>query len=659
MNTTAEDVKKAADPASATTDENPWPQRLGAWKTFSETFHDRGTKIEKRYEDVRDTTLDIQTNLKKVNMFYSNVTVIKESLYNSLPKPDVSRMHKGEWENDAARVAAMMMERALSYEVRCAHWFDQAIKSAIFDRLVPGLGALWVNFVGPKGPTQQNPNAPAVPEHMTVDIVYWKDFIFEPQRAWEQVTWVGRKLRMTPEAFKIKWPGKAVEAESQGGGDPKTVEAAIEDGKVCVIQMWDKSNRKVYHLTPSGAILDAKDDPYQLRDFFPCPKPLIASPPTRQFLPLPEYYMAQDQYLELDILYSRINLIIDAVRVAGVYDAAFPSISRMLSGNENQLIPVDNWAMFAEQGGAKGKIDWFPVEQITTVLTQLVNSFGFIKDQLFEVTGMADIIRGSSNQYETLGAQQIKAQFASVRMNGFQRDTATFVANTLKIMGDMMSKLYSDEKFNECCGTIPMTDQQHGQKAMEILRSNYQAKYSIDIEADSLTQADWGLEQSQRMAYVQALSGFLTAAVPAAESNPELAPLLVQMVKFASVGFKGSAELEGTLDAILDKLLQQGPPEQGPDPAMMKAQADIAKTQQEMKMRAEDRAAELQFKRESHQMDIQFQREKHAQDLTFQREKNQQQLILDAEKAAREARQDDARAAAGIIKDVTEAKNAK
>ena len=650
MSATAVDVTNAAkaDPG----EDNPWPQRLGAWKTFSEDFHTRGRKIEKRYEDVRDTTLDIQTSLKKVNIFYSNTTVIKESLYNSLPKPDVSRMHKGEWDNEAARVAATIMERALSYEVKCAQWFDQAVKSAILDRLVPGMGVAWVNFVNAKG---------SVPEHMTVDIVYWKDFIYEPQRAWEQVTWAGRKIHMAPSEAKKRWGDKATGLESSN--DPRTVEEAIEAGKVCIIQMWDKNTKKVHFLTVGGVVLETADDPYRLRDFFPCPKPLIASPATRQFLPLPEYYMAQDQYLELDILYSRINLIIEAIKVAGVYDAAFPTIPRMLNGNENQLVPVDNWAMFAEKGGVSGHIDWFPVETIAQVLTHLVSTFAFIKDQLFEVTGMADIIRGSSNQYETLGAQQIKAQFASVRMNGFQRDTATFVTGILRIMADLMCQLYSDDKISKCCGILPMPDQQFVQGpagALALLRNDYQSMYSIDIESDSLTQADWGLEQSQRLAYIQSLSTFLTSAVPAAEANPELAPLLVQMIKFASVGFKGSNELEGTIDAILDQLLQQqaaggGGKEEKPDPAVLKAQAEITALQQKAELDKQERMAKMQYNHEEHQQELQFKRESHMMDLQFEEERNRQKLMLAEAAAAREAQQDDARAAAGILNDAAKA----
>lgn len=616
MSATESDVKSAMATAAAQPQDNPWPDRLAAWNKFSEKFHARGTKIEKRYEDERDSAMEDGATAggKRVNMFYSNVTVIKESLYNSIPKPSVGRLHKGDWDNDAARVAASIMERGLTYEINCAKSFDDSIKGAILDRLVPGLGTVWCSF--------EAPTADA-PEQITIDLVYWKDFLYEPQRRWELVTWVGRKLPITKEVARQRWGDRALSADA---GASKASDDSVNHGKICVIQMWDKNTKTVSHILPDGTVLDTVNDPYQLKGFFPTPKPLVASPPTRKFLPMPDYYMAQDQYMELDVLYARINLIVEAIKVAGVYDAGTPEIGRMLNGAENKLIPVDNWAMFAESGGAKGKIDWFPVEVVATVLTHLISTYEFVKTQLFEVTGMADIVRGSTNQYETAAAQQIKAQFASVRMNGFQRDVAFFVRDVVRIMGEMMCQLYSNEKLLAIIGSIPEEDQALLPDVERILRDDFIMYYNIDIEADSLTQADWGLQQEQRMAYAQSLSQFLTAALPVAQENKDLAPLMVQVIKFVSVGFKGSSELEGALDRVLDQLAQAAAqPEQPPEPTPeeIKAQAEAQKRQQEAELAREEHqmkiammqaefqnrrdtlAMELQFKRESHQMELQ------------------------------------------------------
>jgi hypothetical protein len=615
-------------PAQTSYDPNPWPERLDQWATFSRKSHESGSTIETRYEDDRDAMSMNDpsvngSNYRRVNLFYSNVTILKESLYNSLPKPDVSRLHKGDYDNEPARVAALIKERSLTYEVQCAPSFDAAVKAAILDRLVPGIGTLWVTFIPASGDTM---------ESMTVDLVYWKDLLYEPRRSWEQVTWVGRKLYLDEDTAKKRWGDKVMAAmpAKAVAGSGKSANDVVDKGRVCVIQMWDKSNAKLVHLDASGAILDESSDPYKLKSFFPCPKPLIANPPTRKFLPLSDYYMAQDQYTECDILYARINLIIEAVKVAGVYDSSVQEIGRMLGGTENKLIPVDNWAMFADKGGVKGVIDWYPIDNVTAVLQQLVTTFTFLKQELFEVTGMADIIRGASNQYETAAAQQIKAQFASVRLTAFQRDVAFFVRDTLRIMGDLMSQLYSNTKLAKICGNLPDPDMLVIGPALTILRDQFLNSYSIDIESDSLTQADWAMQQQQRLAYVSALAQFLQQALPVAQQLPQLAPMLLTMIKFASVGFRGSTELEGVIDSALGQLSQAAQQGQGaqkpPSPEEQKAQAQQLQAQQQMQLDAQQHQQDMQFAAEKHAQQMQMDADKHSQDMQFEAAKAMQDI---------------------------------
>lgn len=641
-------------------DGNPWPKRLECFKKFAEGFHDRGRKIEARYEDERDANeMTVGLNMndiggKRVNMFYSNTTVIKESLFNSLPKPTVSRLHFGEWDNDVARVAALIVQRALIYQTKRAPYFEDGVKSAILDRLVPGMGTVWVEFKGAIQP-EYSPTGVVTkrgkPECVEIKRVYWKDLVWDPARSWEESTWVGRKLHYTEAKAKERWPkhnfGDVAQTKS-----PTSIETSMNYGKVCVIQVWDKDTNEVLHMTEIGDVLDRAPDPYQLANFFPTPKPLIASPPTRKFLPLADYYMAQDQYLEMDILYARINLIIEAIRVAGVYDAAQPAIGRMLGGTENKLIPVDDWAMFAERGGLKGSIDWFPVETVAQVLTHLVSTFSFIKNQLYEVTGMSDITRGSSNQYETAAAQQIKAQFASVRLNGYQRDTSKFVAEILRIIAELTVQLYSRDQLSAICGKLPEEDQQYVEAALQLLQNDFLSQCSIDIETDSLTQADWGLEQQQRMTYVQALSQFIQSALPVAEASPQLGPLMAAICKFATVGFKGSSELEGVVDNALNMLTEAAKnPEQKPSPEQIKAQAEQEKLQGEIQIAGQKHQAEMrkmQAELEAKQADMAFDREKHAEDMRMRQQEHELKMAQMQEEFALKIQMQGVKAATDI-----------
>ena len=618
-----------------------WDKRIDKALKFREDAVTHGRKVYARYEDERSVST---ATGKKVNYFYANVNTQKESLYNSMPKPDVSRIHKGDYDNDVARVAAIIVSRCLEYEVICAIDFNEAIKSAILDRLVPGIGQVWVRFE-----SNEDLWGDPVPksEKLFIDTVYWEDFLYEPARSWTGVGWVGRRLSLTKREIAEKFGDQAFDQINAVKNDDELTPAELTKGKYEVWEIWDKRKREVVYVSKGlEEPLAAIPDPYKLKNFYPCPPPLIANVTTTKFLPVTDYHIAQDQYNQLDTIYARIQLILEAVKVAGGYDASTPELGRILNTAENTLIPVDNWAMYAEKGGAKGMIDWYPVDQVVAVLQQLQAQFEVSKQILYEITGMSDIVRGASNQYETASAQQIKAQFASVRLNGAQKQVAEFVRDIMRIMAELMVQLYSDDKIFAVIGQLNAPDRQFIVPAMQVLRDDLLSSYNVDIEANSLTQADWSLERQQRMDIVTTLGQMLQTAGQMVQQVPDVLPLLVQMIKFAIAGFKGASELEGWLDQQLDQMLmaqqqaKQNPQPKQPSPEEIKAQGQMQKIQGEMalkKQEAEQEATlrqqdavldqqskeqELMFQRQMHIMDmrikeleLQYKQQEHAMDL--------------------------------------------
>ena len=72
------------------------------------------------------------------------------------------------------------------------------------------------------------------------------------------------------------------------------------------------------------------------------------------------------------------------------------------------LVPITNWAAF---GGTKEVIIWLPIDMIATTITALVMLRKQIIEDIYQITGMADIMRGATDPNETLGAQQLKTQY--------------------------------------------------------------------------------------------------------------------------------------------------------------------------------------------------------------------------------------------------------
>jgi hypothetical protein len=590
-----------------------WTKRITQSEKFLANCHSHGQSVYDRYEDNREHSLQ---NIKKVNLFHANVKTALESAFNSLPKPDVSRIHKGDYEDDASRVAALIMQRVLHYEVQCDHGFTEAVKGAILERLVPGIGQSWVGF-------NQD-------QSLRIERVFWEDFLYEPARCWRKVGWVGRKLALTKKDVIKRFGEDAVSKLEMVKHDSSPKE--IDQDKYCVYEIWDKRTKTVIH-TAKGLDKPLKEteDPYNLPDFYPCPEPLMANATTKAFLPITDYHIAQDQYIQLDTLYARMALIIEAVKVAGAYDSSESSIGKMLEGQENKLVPVDNWAMFAEKGGSRGMIDWYPVETVVSVLQSLEGSFQSIKALLHEVTGMSDIFRGDTNQYETAEAQQLKAGFASVRMNGGQRSVADFVTDVLNIMGSMICNLYAPDHIIKLAGGFSPADQQHFPQAMQILKNNLLRSYKITIQADSLTQADWSAEKSQRMELMGYVSQYLASAVQTAQQFPELGPLLVSMLKFGMAGYKGSSEVEGIVDQALQQMVNNPEPKKDePSPEQQKMQMEQQKAQMQFQIEQQKAQMEAQLKQQESNNRMQLEQMQAKADMAVEQQKMEHSRELHA-----------------------------
>jgi len=452
-------------------------------------------------------------------------------------------------------------------------------------------------------------------QRVAVDYVYWEDFIWSPCRVWEERRWVGRKVYMDRDQLKKRF------GEEKGGKVPLNhrpqnmnlntypggvvpVNQAIQ--MACVFEIWDRVHRKVIWMSKDmPEVLDEKDDFLNLVGFEPCPRPLFANISTSNTVPRPDYYLVQDQYNELDQVNNRISMLVKACKVVGVYDQAATGIQRMLlEGTDNTLIPVDNWAMFAEKGGVKGQVDWLPLEQIVNALQRLYEAREGIKAQIYEITGIADIVRGASKASETLGAQEIKAKFASVRIKDTQDEVARFAAELLRIKAEIQVKHFDPELLIRKSNIMRTDDADLAQEAVELLQSEEGFEWRIVVTSDQIAQTDYAMEKADRIELLTSVSGYLSTSGELIASKPEVAPLLIGILKWAIAGFKNARDIEGMLDRALDDMIKN-PPEPQPDPAAEQAKAEMAMAQQEHQMKMQEMQSKIQLKQQEMQLKIQ------------------------------------------------------
>lgn len=587
-----------------------------AEKELDEKWRNSGDKVVDRYLDRRSDSL--REGARKYNIFWANVQILKSALYATPPKPTVARQN-GDAKDDVARAASLMMERILQIGVsKDASDMHNAFKAATENRLIPGMGQVWLRLdvetekfdvpapVDIMGlPTGEPTSAERiVHEDVVCEGVNWRDFIWGAARTWDEVPWVARRIWMKKADFIEKFGPEAYqEAKSASTTGEKLGEIlpkGFKKGKIEVFEVWCKDSNKQYYVSHMVTnTLAEEEDPLQLDDFFPCPQPLFATHTTDTLIPRPDFVMCQDQYDELDVLNDRISILTRALRLVGVYDGGNPELKDMLTGSEFRMIGVQNWAMFAEKGGMDSAIDWFPVEQVANVLEKLMIQRQAVISQIYELTSISDIMRGSSNPRETAKAQTLKAQYSSVRLQLTQQDVATFVSHAMRIKAEIVCRHLQPQTIVEMSQIMMTESAPLAEQAVALLKNYRATQYRIEISEESLSLADYNAERELRTEYLTAVGQFLSQAGTITQAQPQAMPYLLRMVQWVTSAFKGSSDIESVLDEAIKMASQPQPPQDdgkaAAEQAKMAAQQQAQAASDMVKERIADKANQTQM----------------------------------------------------------------
>lgn len=485
-----------------------WKTNIELAERRNEVWEKRCDRIVKRYRDERvggqTGGMEQYDQARRMNILWSNVQTLKPSIYSREPMPVAERRFLDK--DVIGRAASQILERALRYEMSESGFHD-TVDMVVQDYLLVGRGTAWLRYkplfgpatsltdrgndeIDPTGdeytePTERQPDY-SPEEHdaelsdaskqelqekllgatVDVDYVHWKDFFTAKARFWKENEWVARRVYMSRQdcvdAFG-KTVGKEIPLEMTPEVEPgaignKGTRAIPEDAKKAIVyEIWFKPKRLVYFIAKGYEFFLEKprEDPLGLEGFWPCPRPLYATMTNDTLEPVPDYIEYQDQALEIDSLTNRIDSLIKALKVAGVYNAAEKQIARLLDeGHENQLIPVNNWAAFAEKGGIASAISFLPIKEIADVLGKLFEARDKIKNDLYEITGIADIMRGQADPRETARAITTKGKWGSLRLQQRQTEVARFCRDIVKMMGEIISDHYPDQTLIQVSGIM-------------------------------------------------------------------------------------------------------------------------------------------------------------------------------------------------------------
>lgn len=519
-------------------------------------------KREKTWRDHGDTIVDRYENRKtprqQYNILYSNVQTIKPAAYSNTPVPDVRS--RNETKNPVTEAAAEMLQRAL----RTAQdlWgFDLPVESALLDRLLPGRGVLRVRLE-----IDEITLRPKVyPAY-----VHWRDFRFGAARQWSELPWVAFRHYLDRAEMARRFPDHAenVNYNAKRYCDPdekKTASAnnAEKDAADCaeVWEVWWKESRKVLFAVPGyESFLETLDDPLRLQQFFPVPEWLTANPTNDDMQPNPDFDQYESQATELTHISDRISTLVQRIKINGFYDSASPQLAELLQSPDGTMLPVGATAVAGmAAGNVQQSVGYLPIRDMMQALQQLYVAREAVKTEIYEISGISDIVRGSSNPNETATAQRIKGNFATLRLDDLRKDVATFCRDALRLMAELMAEHFPAEVLVEMSGMVIAPDLL--QQVMQALQNDAARSFSVDIETDSTIAADEAAEVEATTKMLTGVTQLMGALAPAVQGGM----LPVDAARDVILAVVGQMRNGRKIQAAFERLGEQ-PPAQQPLP---------------------------------------------------------------------------------------------
>lgn len=617
-----------SDDVEISSDVSFWLAEIEAAKKREKDYRAEGRKARELYAGRKKDDAPF-------NILFSNTETMLPAMYSQVPRPVVTYRYKDDPTGKAAAEAAKKyLEFALDTNIDGYETFHESLKGSVLDALLPGRGVASVKF-----------EADDYGEMVCTSQESWDRIYFGYARKWSRVPWIAYERHVDQEEAKKLFPESVARIQFVKGED---ADSDSEDGKkqpsdrntgqrktACVYQIWDRDGgRKVRWVSPQykEGYLKVDDDPLELTGFFNTPRPLQFIDKTDDMVPVALYALYENQAKELNEITRRLNRLIKACKARGVYDAALGDIANVMEAEENDLVP-------SEEGQAleKGldKAIWFmPLDKIIQTIRELYVAREQVKQVIYEIMGISDILRGATKASETLGAQQIKSTWGSLRLKPKQAEVQRYARDIMRMMIEIAASKVSQETWAKVTGLPYFTDQQmqatqqmvaqmqqaaaagdpqamqqlqQAQQQLQgvvkwsdvlgLLQDDLQRAFRIDIETNSTVEPEAAEDQKAVTELMTAIGQFVQGIGPLVERGVMPFQVAQSMLLAIAKRFRFGGEIE-------DQLRGMQPPAPEGDGGE-KAKADADAKLQKAEITAKEREAQLQSQLRQAQEQIQ------------------------------------------------------
>ena len=715
-----------------------WKREIDNAKNYHESSKKMAKEFQLLYESQEDQAESSPSLKSNYPIFWSNTQVLRPLLFSKLPKANITQsFFNGD---EISRISSELVERLLTYLLKESDAENQIekIRDAF---LIQGIGIPRIVFIPPEPIETKTKKKKEKPEDeeesesenedkasmqdysedmaegesedaeeessydtddskksFKIEFVDYQDFLKSTEKEWNRVRWIAFKKYYSRKEL-IEYFGK------KGEKVPKTnvkFESLNEESqkedlyKMCEVwEIWDKENKKCHFITfaGDGFVLDTDDDGYSLKNFFPIPMPMGLNE-SKRLLPSPLFNKYKNLADDLTDIHDRITSLVQQAKFTGAYTSLVEQsdVENIMNGDDGEFKPLKTTANIDD---ARKLVVFKPLNEIANTITILRTEKMALKSDIQEITGLSDIVRGTSVASETATAQQLKGNFAISRIQPLQKEVEFTIRDTLRLLAELAVEKMSINEIIKIVGLkvvdvdlilenakrnidvekeeainlldpkqpdfkekIAMLEQQAQmglQQTIKDLQKQLKGFFielknipklaktikddklrciSIDIETDSTVKIDQNQEKMDRMEYIRTISQTIQQMVPAVQTGVISKDALNEFVIFASKPFKVGRNLENYLK-------NEEPVEQKPDPQAMMAQAEMQIRQQELQLKAQEITGKLELEQQKVNVEK-------AKVLNDQNKFEQQMEFEDANKQAdREAKRLDMKVKAG------------
>lgn len=621
----------------------------GLYQAWMKEIH-YALKREKNYRRDGQACVDLyegkNPSATPFAILYSNVETTAPAVYNARPIPIIQRRFKDD--DPVGRAVADVGTRTLKFlvdnEASNYDAFDDLMQADVLNALITNRGLTRFKFSAASG---------SLTECVYGETVRWDKFFHGYSRTWKKVPWIGFEWDMTEEEARKNFPDAQIDTKNLPDAEEDTDNKAERKEQLAgvkllkVYEIWDKKTKKVYFFSEcctTGPMREV-EDPLGLVSFFPVPRPLNFMRKVTTLVPTPLYEHYKQQAQELNEITRRLKAIIRAIKFRGAYNSAVEGIEMMLKADDNELVPVSNIESMPD-GTGMDKLLWtVPTNELAATAQSLYQQREQVKQVIYEITGISDILRGASVASETATAQNIKNQWGSLRLKKMQKEVQRYCRDCLGLMFEIAANKFELQTFMQMTGAPYLTNEQKQQiqsaiqqqallaqqaqaqpqipgappaqasappppippeiqallqapsweDIYDLMKNATSTNYRTEIETNSTIDAEAAQDKQDIAELLNALSQFLNGIAPLVQQGVLPYEIAKQMLLVISRRYNFGSELEDALKSMQPPK-QEGETDPAAEAKAMQADAEAKAAAQKAQMEMQLMEAETQNK---------------------------------------------------------------